>query len=251
MSLQERIKSYLYNKIKIVQTIMDSPGSLEARFHGCYFGMYELLNLFRSMNIKLETIIDIGANRGMFTKTANYFFPEAKIIAFEPLKNCFAELINLKINKSHIECYNLALSNSEEEKNIYHSEYDYSSSILEMDELHKNAFPYSAKYKEEKIMTARLDDIININNYKRPILMKIDVQGYENYVIEGAIKTMKSIDYIICEMSFQTLYKDQILFDDLYKIISNKGFKFLGPVTVNKHPITKIPLQIDGLFQRL
>ena len=245
------IREKIIRRLSQLHTILTINGSLKARLKGCYFEMYEMLYFFRIINVEFKTIIDIGANRGMFTKTANYLFPEAKIIAFEPLKSCFEQLTMLQKLIPGLECYNIALSNSEGEEEIFHSAWDYSSSLLEMDLLHKNAFPESADYLKEKVKIATMDDVINIKKYKTPILMKIDVQGYEGYVIEGAKKTLESIDYLICEMSFQSLYKNQILFDNQFNLIIKNGFEFLGPISTNKHPKTKLPLQIDGLFKRI
>lgn len=242
------IKERIAHRIQQLHTILTVEGSLRARFKGCYFEMYEMLHSIQANNITFKTIIDVGANRGMFTKVANYIFPDAKIIAFEPLKDCFEELTRLNNSIPSLECFNVALGDAHGEKEIFHSQYDYSSSLLEMEDLHKAAFPYSEKYQKDKIVTARLDDIVDIGNYKKPILMKIDVQGYEDFVIKGAAETLKSIDYLICEMSFEPLYHNQILFPQLYNLITEHGFKFQGPIAINRHPKTKTPLQIDGLF---
>ena len=54
--------------------------------------------LFLDMNqpwvhaLNIRTILDIGANRGQFALTMEALFPQARIIAFEPLPELFAAL---------------------------------------------------------------------------------------------------------------------------------------------------------------
>ena len=66
--------------------------------------------------------------------------------------------------------------------------------------------------------------------------------------ITCSINNLHTIDYILVEMSFKKLYKDQGLFDELYTFLKKYGFEFRGPVAQLDHPKTKEVLQIDGLF---
>jgi len=230
--------------------MIDTPGAFRARIKGCYFEFYRMAYSFSAMGFNPRTILDIGANRGMFTKCLNYVFPNAAIYAFEPLKDCFEELYALKKVVNKLECYNVALAEKSFETFIHRSSYDYSSSLLEMNELHKQAFPYTAGEQLEKIKVQTLDTVLNGINISRPLLMKIDVQGYEKFVLAGATETLKQTDYILCEMSLRSLYKGQALFDDIYQRITSNGFNFSGQMGESLHPNTKEVLQIDGLFVR-
>jgi len=186
----------------------------------------------------------------MFSKCAHYVFPHASIYAFEPLKHCYEELCELKKTITNIQCYNVALGADEQEGMIHRSSYDYSSSLLEMGDLHKEAFPYSAGARLEKVQVRTLDGILDDKALQKPVLMKIDVQGYEKQVLEGARRTLGQTDYVICEMSIRPLYKGQALFDDVYRHLVDAGFRFSGQVGELRHPKTSEVLQIDGLFVR-
>jgi FkbM family methyltransferase len=202
------------------------------------------------MGLRPNTILDIGANRGMFSKCAYYIFPDASIYAFEPLKDCYEELCDLKGTVIKLECYNIALGDKPSEVFIHRSIYDYSSSLLEMDDLHKQAFPYTAGERLEKVQIQTLDAVLAGKRIERPLLMKIDVQGYEKFVFEGASETLKQTDYIVCEMSFRSLYKGQALFDEVYRLLIDAGFQFRGHIGEVQHPESTEVLQIDGLFIR-
>lgn len=230
--------------------MLKTPGAFAARREGCYFELYRKIYRLYAMGFRPKTILDIGANRGMFTRCVHYVFPNAAIHAFEPLKDCYEDLCILKNKIYKLECYNIALADQNGESSILRSNYDYSSSLLEMDELHKQAFPYTDGGHLEKIKTRTLDNIFSVKRIQRPLLMKIDVQGYEKYVFAGAAETLKQTDYILCEMSFRHLYKGQAIFNEVYNQIINAGFRFLGHMDELLHPQTTEVLQIDGLFIR-
>lgn len=226
------------------------PGACKARIVGCSLEMYKMIYPLYIMGIKPRTILDIGAYLGIFSKCANYIFPDAAIYAFEPLKDRYEELCGLKGEIDKLECYNVALAEKAGETFIHRSSRDYSSSLLEMDDLHKEAFPDTAGERLEKVQIQTLNKILAGKNLTKPILMKIDVQGYEKFVLDGADKVIEEVDYIICEMSFRTLYKGQPLFDAVYRQLNGFGFRFYGPLAERRHPKTSEVLQIDGLFIR-
>ncbi len=244
------MKEFILEKIKKLQIMLEYPNAIKARKAGCYYELYSQVYRLNARGIKPATILDIGANRGMFSRCSNFIFPEAKIIAFEPLKDCFDELNILKNTIKKFETYNFAISDQKKETVFHRSSYDYSSSLLEMGDIHKDAFPYSAKEKSEVVQVDTLDNILSGKKLEEPILMKIDVQGNERAVLNGAIKTLEKTNYLLCELSFFHLYKGQALFDEVYDQITNMGFKFNGQLGGVSHPITKVDLQIDGLFLR-
>ena len=242
------IKEKLLNRIKQLVIIFETPSSLKARFSGCYFEVYHMLYRIKSMGINPKTIIDIGANRGMFSRTANYLFKDSKIIAFEPLRECYEELKKLNSSIPSFECYNYAAGNKNGKDKIYKSAYDYSSSILKMADLHKETFPISEEIMIEDIEIITLDEMLLNRDLEKPILVKIDVQGYENFVIKGATKFLENTDIVICELSFYKLYENQVMFKEVYYQLANLNFKFLGSLSELLHPENYTVLQIDGLF---
>ena len=78
------------------------------------------------------------------------------------------------------------------------------------------------------IQVKKLDDIAPELGELGKFLVKIDVQGFEDRVIKGGLKTLKKADLIIIETSFQELYKGQVLFHGIYELLSELGFVFMG-----------------------
>ncbi len=76
--------------------------------------------------------------------------------------------------------------------------------------------------KTYRVETKRLDDIPEV---KGTDLLKVDVQGAELLVFEGAADVLKDTLVIHTEVEFISLYKDQPLFGDIDAHLQSKGFK--------------------------
>ena len=246
-----QLRKLIIDRLDKLKTVLDTPGVLRARLSGCR-GLDLITMLFRlkAMGINPKTILDIGAYRGIFSRCAHYTFPDAAIYAFEPLTDCFKELSTLKKKIRKFECYNVALGEKRGETSIHRSSFDGASSLLEMASVHKQAFPSSADEQLETVRIEMLDTVLDKKALVAPVLMKLDVQGYEKFVLQGAEKTIEQTDFIVCEMSFVPLYEGQALFDEMYRQISDAGFRFSGQLAELQHPETTEVLQIDGLFIR-
>jgi FkbM family methyltransferase len=244
------LRTTVDNKLRKALIMLETPGALAARFAGCYFELFQMVSRIRSMGVVPKTIIDVGANRGMFTRCAQYVFPEASIYAFEPLADCYEELRSLSQQSRKIHCYNVALGNVNRRSTFYRSSYDYSSSCLRMGPLHRKAFPYTGVQSVEKVNMQTLDTVMKRIPVRSPVLMKVDVQGYEMHVMKGAKKSLALIDCLICEISIRPLYEGGSGFDEIYSLLFRAGFAFSGQVGELKHPDTGEILQFDGLFLR-
>jgi len=132
---------------------------------------------------KFDYFIDIGANSGSISLP---FSKNVKIICFEPLKYNFEKLKNnFKINPNlrNYKLFNFGASNINEKKNIYYSDKDSNvgtASIVRF---------YKKNNKIEKIILKKIDSILSFKN--KNLLIKIDVEGYENKVFAGMEKLLR------------------------------------------------------------
>ena len=198
----------------------------------------------------IKTIIDIGANEGQFIDKISKILPDVNIYSFEPLKDSFIKLKEKISDKKNITAFNFALGDEEKENIINRNEYSPSSSLLELTDLHKNAFPITKKVKEESIYVKELDKIANELEIKKKVMLKVDVQGYELNVLRGAENTIKDIDIILIETSFYELYKNQPLFNEIYIFLSDRGFNYYGSLEQLYDERDGKILQADSIFIR-
>jgi FkbM family methyltransferase len=196
--------------------------------------------------MKIKTILDIGANTGQFSTEIRKILPIAKIIAFEPLKDCYEELVKKGESLRYFEAHNFALGDKEDKVKIHRSEFAPSSSILPMGDLHKEIFPHTKKTFYEEVEIRRLDDLKL--ELPRPLLVKMDVQGLEDKVIDGGETTISQADVIMTEVSYARLYENQALFDDIYRRLYKLGFIFHGTTFQDINPRDGSAVQADAIF---
>jgi FkbM family methyltransferase len=195
----------------------------------------------------INTIIDVGANQGQFAEKILKVFPKGMLYCFEPLPDVFNQLrINFG-DKKNVHLYNFGLGEKDEEVMIFNNEYSPSSSLLEMLDLHKKNFNFAVKTSPKTISIKRLDEF-EAELTQKPILIKIDVQGYEMQVLRGGEKVIEEAEIIIIETTFQQLYKDQPLFNDIYEYFTKRGFYYAGNIEQLLSPIDKHILQADAIF---
>src|SRR5262249_49722699 len=73
-----------------------------------------------------------------------------------------------------------------------------------------------------------LDSVTDDLDLAKNILTKIDVQGFEDRVIVGGLKTIRLAKLLIIELSFENLYDGQSLFDTIYQTMKQLGFEYHG-----------------------
>ena len=197
---------------------------------------------------KFKTILDIGANEGQFADKMHALFPETMIYSFEPIPEAFTQLENNFKGNTQIKGINLALGESVGEITFNKNESSASSSFLEMSDTHVESFDFAVKTTPIKVKVDTLDHVMSKENIAAPMLIKIDVQGFEDKVIKGGSDTIKQAEMVICEVSFVELYKGQLLFDDTYQIFKNMGFSYAGSIEQLRSPDTNRILQADAIF---
>ena len=197
----------------------------------------------------IKTVIDIGANTGQFAAQIHEILPNADIFSFEPLADCFEKLLENMKSAANFKAFNLALGDKEDHDEIYRSEFSPSSSFLRMGDTHKNIYPHTCNSTAEKVTIIKLDTALHAIELKDNLLVKIDVQGYEDKVIAGGIDTISRANVIITEVSFEELYKGQPLFSTIYDMLVKIGFEYKGNLDPQrKNPVDGRVLQADSIF---
>ena len=95
----------------------------------------------------------------------------------------------------------------------------------------------------------RLDDVVSQAGVNGPMHLKLDVQGFELAVLDGAPRAFEAAVSLEVEMSFVPLYSGQATFDGLFDRVRAAGFEFYDVVPGFRAKNGRL-LQIDGLFLR-
>lgn len=236
--------------MSILRTIVKRPLNLVGLDLVRYNPRYAMGEYAYVASLGIRTVIDVGAHMGEFARMIKDVLPGAAIFSFEPLREEFQRLQQLAQNGSGITAFNYAVGDKNETVEIHRSSYAQSSSLLPMAELHKEAFPVSASHTSERVEVKRLDDVLREFRLEPEMLVKIDVQGYEDRVIAGATETLARAKAVIVEVSFRELYEGQPLFDVIFGMLSERGFRYMGNLYQLLSPLDGAPLQADALFVR-
>ncbi|XWW48098.1 FkbM family methyltransferase [Fibrella sp. USSR17] len=195
-----------------------------------------------------KTVLDIGANIGQSAIAFSLAFPEAKIHSFEPLPDCYDKLKYVAEQLPNVTAHGYALGRETGEISFERNAYSPSSSLLKIARNHINHFPHTGSTISMSVPVVRLDDYISQLSIKEDLLLKIDVQGYEHHVIEGGKQVLAKSKVVIIETSFEVLYDNQPLFNEVYASMLELGFTYMGSFDQLKSPITGQILQQDAIF---
>lgn len=216
-----------------------------------YENFYSLRRLKIIDNENINVVLDVGAHNGAYGKNLREDGYSKRIISFEPLNEAFQFLKQKADSDMYWECQHLALGDSIGKTTINVSGHLTSSSILPITDRHVDASPSSGTITTQEINVATLDSLSEkIIKPEDKIFMKVDVQGYEKHVLNGAKNTLNQIHVIELELSFSKMYEGGPLFSEMLSFLDQLGFSLVAINQVFSDPATGHMLQADGVFIR-
>ncbi len=240
----------LARKLRKAADLMDVQDAWEARRLGVPLNLYRF---FQRVNViaPIQTILDIGANRGDFSRFCAVSFPDATIHAFEPLTECRPVLKELAGKYQQIHLHPVALGETAGEVEMFENAYNPSSSILPMLDRHRELWPKTAWDKKIRVTMETLDHFVKNLDLKPPLFIKIDVQGYEMHVLSGAKRVLQNTSVIMTEVLFEPLYKDQADFIEIVNFLGGQGFRFTEFVDERRLPPYDTLAYADAAFVKM
>ena len=189
-------------------------------------------NLCGLKNIPIQTIIDIGANNGQFARQISRIFPQAIMYCFEPLHEPFKALESWALEQDErVKLFNVAIGDSEGTAEMFfHTKHSPSSSLLASTAINKKYYPFIKSQMPVRVKLTTLDNALSsfTRLMKPEILVKLDVQGYEDRVLRGGSKTLSMAAACILEVGIDNLYHDQAKYSGLLLLLDQMGFRYSG-----------------------
>jgi FkbM family methyltransferase len=198
------------------------------------YGLYEKETVeFLKKNLKFgDHFIDVGANIGYFSLIGrNLVGKNGRVDSFEPIDETFCALKgNIALNYDqrkdldiNIFLHNMAVGEVQSELSL--QIYSHTSTLTSVFDRGTNV----GKSTQIKTMQIRLDEYLKNTN---PNVIKIDVEGWEAQVIQGAEKFLKTINppFIIFEHATEwEIYKEKGYINPFETILSlNKNYQFFA-----------------------
>ncbi len=199
---------------------------------------------------KIEIVLDVGANIGQYAKSLRDGGYKGKIISFEPLSSAHKQLtVASQYDSNWIIAPRVAIGKIEQESEINISENLCSSSLLPVLEECVKYEPKTHYIDKEKVRVVRLDQaaLQYIENYHN-IFLKIDTQGFEDDVLNGASGILPNIKGIQLELSLIPLYEGQLLFKEMMDKLIALGYELYALQSGFTDNQSGRLLQVDGIF---
>ena len=199
--------------------------------------------------VEIRNIAYVGAHGGEIALAMDETFPGRHFHLIEPVPVTFQELVVNVSSRPNMRCFNLAAGAKDEELDIFADDFSQASSFLPYEEKAIQEVPFLGQGRNLKVGVKPLDQILEGCGAENIDLLIMDVQGYEDRVLEGAARTLKTCKVVISELSLEEIYVGGSTFDSVYQALVREGFRlrqFLNPVTGVHRRI----LQIDGVFVR-
>jgi FkbM family methyltransferase len=234
---------------KIVKKLSRSLGVDLKRYNVQTSEAAKMQRLLAYHNIDL--VFDVGANIGQYAKLLRELGYSGRIVSFEPLSSAYSQLKAVSKKEPLWEIApQTAIGNQEGEITINIAGNSQSSSALPMLDAHLESAPESAYSGSETVKLSRLDTIAKdyIKSETKSIFLKIDVQGLEKQVLEGATAILPLVKGIKLELSLVPLYEGQVLFKEMIDIVEKLGYELYGIEPGFTAEKTGRMLQMDGIF---
>jgi FkbM family methyltransferase len=212
-----------------------------------FCGDFESLQRRLLREEQIDCVVDVGANEGQYAQRMRQLGYRGEILALEPIAEAFERLSTNFSTDAAFHAEQIAAGSSSQSGLINISSNSVSSSMLPMTDRHTAADPKSA-YDSVQTTTVRPLDALDISGTR--IWLKLDVQGTEDKVLEGAEELLMRTQAVQVELSLVPLYKGAPLVEDLVAQLRHLGFEPVYLEPGFSDPRTGVLLQVEGLFRR-
>ena len=220
------------------------------RFFGLSIGKFTIDKPIALTALKIEYVIDIGANTGKFAVAIRDKGYKGFIYSYEPLLDAHKKLIINSLSDSKWIIHPPAACGSKSGKSsINIAGNSASSSLKKMLPNHLFSAPRSQTIGEQDVELVTVDsEIKRWNAVPGAILLKIDTQGYEEEVLAGAALTLQIVEAVQIELSLVELYQGQKLYSYFLDFFTKRDFQLYDVIPGFFNPQTGQLLQLDAVF---
>jgi len=192
------------------------------------------LKILQDKGLEINTIYDIGAHKGRWTKEHSKLFPKSNFFLFEANQEHYKKLIT----RGHKTFIGVLSSNGQDAK--FYKKAGTGDSLYR-----ENTITYSEE-SFELVKTKTLHQVATDNNLPKPNFLKLDVQGAEIDILQGSGDLLDECSLILAECPIVPYNIGAPELNDYLKYFKSIGFSPLRITEQHSHRGSL--LQIDILF---
>jgi FkbM family methyltransferase len=197
----------------------------------------------------IDTIIDVGANRGQFALSMFDYGFTGSVHSFEPLRAAYRDLAAASAQHTRWSSHDFALAASDGVSILNIGRNDETSSLQPL--VDAAGFAATEVVGTEQVRLRRLDRVItDLGVDPARTFLKIDVQGSEIAVLQGAGDMLDRIPLIQIETSLRAIYAGESDFATMVGFFRERGFGVRGIRPVYFNPNSGEIMQVDLIGDR-
>jgi FkbM family methyltransferase len=176
-------------------------------------------SFLKKLGIREPILFDVGAHLGEYSIEFLKHFPSSKVMAFEPNTQSFKMLEKRMHSVNNVSLQPIGLGRSNKIQNLY-----FNCDASPLSSLTRRRLDHFRLYldKSEEVTIRTLDSFVSEFNIQ-PDFIKVDVEGHELEVLEGAVKTLEKSHLVQFEFG-GTMIDTRTYFQDFWYLLTNKGF---------------------------
>ncbi len=201
---------------------------------------------------EIDLIVDVGGNQGQFAQTMMQVGYAGPILSFEPGSVAYAALTrHAAAHPNWTVAPRMALGREAGEAQLTAFDRTDMNSLFAADPDMYKAFPRIRDGGVETVAVRRLDAVLpELAPTARRIFLKIDTQGSELAIIEGAAGIIDRVRMLQAEVPVHPIYEGCPVWMDVLRPIDELGFRpcLSSPGGINKRLNRQI--DVDVVFVR-
>ncbi len=202
-----------------------------------------LLLTLRGLGLQPRHIVDIGANHGGWSRVALSVFPGVNLTLFEPQQSLSKFMVDLEKMPNVSIRYEGVGDIDGQLPFTFHDRDDSCSFVYDAEVATARGFTQS------KINISRLDTALTDSLFPPPDIVKIDAEGLDLKVLEGAPFTLKTTQVVLVEASVANRdYPNSVL--EVVTKMDALGFRLFDITDLNRTPTQKVLWLIEAVFVR-
>lgn len=231
---------------KIIRLIQKSQN-----YSAKFWDAFEMQKYLTKENEQKVVIFDIGAFDGNTALKYKKLFPFSDIYSLEPFTESYELLVKNTAEYQDIISINKGVGAKEGVTEFNSNNFPQTNSLLKPHESGNKIWGDGLLDTAEtiKVGLTTIDSLVKMYGIKKNDILRMDVQGAEYMVLEGAKKTLQNglIEMIYTEIITLPTYEGQLCFDEMISLINSFGFKLFN--FYNHSLTTNGELrQVDAIF---
>ncbi len=242
----------LISRLIRILELLKTEGALRAAAMWPKFSLaaFSIISRMKQVGVSPRTVIDVGANVGQFAVASTRLFENAMVIPIEPNPH-IVDMLRANLPAAVRKNVLITAVGDTIGTAVFHVNRDSQvSSLLQLGSDRLESFPRSTVLEEITVPVTTLDALFADRMLAAPILLKIDVQGFEDRVITGGAGFLARVDWVLMEVSFSKLYEGERDFTSIVELMRSRGFRFVRPMNFHVSPKTDEIIEMDALFFR-